>query len=393
MSNKSGSNKSGSKILVTGGGTGGHVSPALAIIQTLKERDPSLKFLYVGSESGIEAKLAREAGIPFTGVASGKLRRSSKGLIGMFTLANFKDAFRIPLGFFQSFGVVQKFRPDVVLATGGYVSVPPVFAAGLLKIPVLTHEQTVTVGLANKLAGRFATRIALTFEGAMTELPPNLRSRAFVTGNPVRQAIFNGDKERALARYGFPLEKDAALPCLYITGGAQGSQLINSAVREALPTLTKHTNIIHQCGKNNKESLENAKNALPSAEQKRYFVTEFVETEALGDTLALADILLSRSGAGTVTEVCALGKLAVFVPLVPASKDEQTRNAQRLVDKNAAVILKQSQCNSENILSVLLPLLADPAKRTEMGRNALTLATPNSASDIADALLGLILPS
>jgi UDP-N-acetylglucosamine--N-acetylmuramyl-(pentapeptide) pyrophosphoryl-undecaprenol N-acetylglucosamine transferase len=375
------------KILVTGGGTGGHVGPAIAIVQALREKDQAIEFLYVGSAAGIEAKLAREAGIAFVGVASGKLRRSSKGLMGMLTLANLKDALRIPLGIFQAFGVVRKFRPDVVLATGGYVSVPPVFAAGMLKIPVLTHEQTVTIGLANKLAGRFATRIALTFEGAMDELPPHLRSRAFVTGNPVRQAIFGGDKEKARARYGFT---EANLPCLYITGGAQGSQIINKAVVEAISTLTQHANIIHQCGKGNKVALETARETLPGSQQSRYFLTEFVESDALGDTLALADVMLSRSGAGTVTEVCALGKVAVFVPLVPASKDEQTRNAQRLVDKNAAVILKQSECNGENVVKILLPLLSDGTKRAEMGKNALTLATPNSANDLAEALLGLV---
>jgi UDP-N-acetylglucosamine--N-acetylmuramyl-(pentapeptide) pyrophosphoryl-undecaprenol N-acetylglucosamine transferase len=356
------------------------------VIQWIRERHPEVVFRYVGSEAGVEARLAREAGVDFVGVASGKLRRSSKGLRGMLTLANAKDALRVPLGIGQAFRVVQSFRPDVVLATGGYVSVPPVIAAGLLRIPVLTHEQTVTVGLANKIAGRFATRIALTFEGAMEELPPSLRSRAFVTGNPVRTAIFGGDATRARLYYGLP---DTHLPCLYVTGGAQGSQLINAAVAGALPHLLPHANIVHQCGKDNATELQAVREALPPALQHRYHITEFVESGQIGDTFALADLLLSRSGAGTVTEVCALGKPAVFVPLVPASKDEQTRNAQRLVDHGAAVILKQAECNAAQLQETVLPLLQDAPRRETMGKAAHQLATPNATQDLAEALRAL----
>ena len=194
------------RILVTGGGTGGHVTPALAVIQTLQEmaRDADAgwrpRFRYVGSAQGVEAKLAREAGVEFIGVQTGKLRRT-KSPIGL--LRNLADMGRVPVGVLQSLGAVRRFRPHVVLATGGYVSVPPVVAAGLLGIPVLIHEQTVQVGLANRIAARFARRIALTFEGALADLPPPLRAKAFVTGNPVRAAVFGGDKGRAVARFGF----------------------------------------------------------------------------------------------------------------------------------------------------------------------------------------------
>ena len=151
------------RILVTGGGTGGHVQPALAVIAELRKRRPDLELRYVGSAAGIEARLVAQAGVPFEAVTVGKLRRSSNGPLGLLTLANLKDALRVPVGVVQSARAVRRFRPDAVLGTGGYVSVPTVIAAGLLRVPVLTHEQTVTSGLANSIGGRFARRIAVSF--------------------------------------------------------------------------------------------------------------------------------------------------------------------------------------------------------------------------------------
>lgn len=390
------------RILVTGGGTGGHVGPALAVIQTLRDRaaaanaDFNPVFRYLGSATGIEAKLASEAGLDFVSVETGKLRRSSRGPLGLLTAANIRDMFRVPVGILQSIREVRLFRPDVVLATGGYVSVPPVVAAGLLRIPVLTHEQTVTVGLANRVAGRFATRIALTFEGAMEDLPSPLRRKAFVTGNPVRAEVFQGDRIRAAHRFGFAPE-DNALPCVYVTGGAQGSRILNRAMEAALPDLLTGCRILHQCGQQPQgteqdyDRLLAKAGSLPLQIRLRYHATRFVETEAIGDAFALADLLVSRSGAGTVTEACALGKPALFVPLVPTGGDEQTRNAQRSVDAGGAVILPQAECEGPRLLSEVRALLSDPARLAAMGRAALTLARPRATDDLADALLGLVL--
>jgi UDP-N-acetylglucosamine--N-acetylmuramyl-(pentapeptide) pyrophosphoryl-undecaprenol N-acetylglucosamine transferase len=267
----------------------------------------------------------------------------------------------------------------------------------LQRVPILTHEQTVTVGLANRINGRYATRIALTFEGARADLPPNLRHKAFVTGNPVRQAIFEGDRARAIARFGFdPADND--LPCVYVTGGAQGSRILNRAVEDALPKLLPHCRILHQCGRQPEGSeqdadrLQIAVTMLPDNLRRRYHLTPFVESAAIGDAFAVADLLVSRSGAGTVTEACALGKPALFVPLVPTGGDEQTRNAQRSVDAGAAIILPQADCDAAHLLSALRPLLEDPARRAAMGANARTLATPRAADDLADALMALVNP-
>jgi len=388
------------RILVTGGGTGGHVAPAIAVIQTIRKwaEHPDANFTpifqYIGSEQGIEAKLARESEIPFAGVATGKMRRSSRGPLGLLTAANLRDAFRVPVGIVQAIGAVRKFRPDVVLATGGYVSVPPVIAAGMLRIPVLTHEQTVTVGLANKIAGRFASRIALSFEDSLTELPANLRAKAFVTGNPIRAVIFGGNAQRAAERYGFRSEDDG-LPCLYVTGGAQGSRIINRAVEAALPELLPLCRIIHQCGQQPAGSeqdfdrLTAAIGTLPEALQHRYHVTRFVESGEIGDVFALSDLIVGRSGAGTVTELCALGKPSLLIPLFPASGDEQTKNAQRLVNLGAARIIRQSDCDGPRLLTEVREMIADRSKLAAMGAAAATLAKPDAARDLSTALLKL----
>ena len=378
------------KILVTGGGTGGHVSPALAVIQAVQAvaagADWTPEFQYVGSRNGVEQGLVKAAGIPFKGVQSGKLRRAAT-VRGLLTLKNLSDALRVPVGTLQAIGEVRRFAPDVVLATGGYVSVPPVIAAGLLRRPVLIHEQTVQIGLANKIAARFATRIALTFEGSATELPPRLRRKAFVTGNPVRLAIFGGDKARAVERFGFDVSENH-LPTVYVTGGALGAKSINAAVEAALPELLSECRVIHQCGRADGVHFASVRESSPGNLQRRYWIVPFVGDE-IADIFALCDLIVGRSGAGTVTEAAAVGKPALFIPLVPTGGDEQTRNAQRSADAGAAMILPSRDLTGPRLLSELRSLLADPARLTAMGRAALTLATPNAAAELAGALLRL----
>jgi UDP-N-acetylglucosamine--N-acetylmuramyl-(pentapeptide) pyrophosphoryl-undecaprenol N-acetylglucosamine transferase len=378
------------KIMVTGGGTSGHISPALAIISTLRElaQEQSWRpvFRYVGGRGGIEERLVTEAGVDFAGIATGKLRR-------YFDLQNVADAFRVPLGVGQAFAIVRAFRPDVLLSTGGYVGVPPVVAAWMQRVPILTHEQTVQIGLANRISARFATRIALSFAAAADELPPRQRRRAIVTGNPVRPQIFGGDRAEAVRLAGFAPEDDA-LPTLYVTGGSQGARVINRAVEAALPELLAGCRVIHQCGQQpageeqDYDRLARAAGNLPPELRRRYFFTRFVGDE-IHHVFALADLVLGRAGAGTIAEVCVLGKPAVYVPLVPTGGDEQTRNARACAAADAATIIPQAELTGSRLLAELLPLLADRPRLAVMGRAALTLGKPNAAHDVAQAVLAL----
>ena len=367
------------KIVVTGGGTGGHVSPALAVIEELQQAIPAPRLLYIGSVGGLERTMARDHDIRYVAIATGKLRR-------YFSLRTVTDALRVPLGVVQAVIHIGRFRPNVVFSTGGYVSVPAVVAAWLWRRPIVIHEQTATVGLANKINAFFATRIALTFEGAKSDLPAPTRRKAIVTGMPVRKAIFGGDPIRALDIY--RLEPDVALPTIYVTGGAQGARIINRAIEEVLPDLLERCRIIHQCGVQSDSSEQDfdrltARAAeLPPELRQRYAVTRFVGSE-INHVLALTDLVVGRAGAGTVAELCALGKPALFVPLVPTGGDEQTRNAQQLVDAGAAVIVPQREVSGIHLRDAILPLLADRARLRQMGRKAIPFYVPTATGDIA----------
>ncbi len=208
-----------------------------------------------------------------------------------------------------------------------------------------------------------------------------------MTGNPVRQAIFGGDKARAVARFGFD-PADDGLPTVYVTGGALGAQSINRAVEAILPDLLQTCRVIHQCGRQDGERMAAVRASLPESLQRRYHVVPFVGDE-IADIFALADLVVGRSGAGTVTEVAAVGKPALFIPLVPTGGDEQTRNARRSVEAGAAVLLPSKELDGPRLLSEIRALLSDPARLAAMGQAALTLATPNAARDLAQALLAL----
>lgn len=378
-------------ILVTGGGSSGHISPALAIINTVRALAANGAgwqpvFRYLGGRQGIEQRIVTEAGIDFVGIETGKLRR-------YFSLQNATDMLRIPVGVGQAVAEVRRFAPDVVLSTGGYVGVPPLMAAWLLRRPILTHEQTVQIGLANRITARFATQIALSFAGAARELPARLRAKTIVTGNPVRPAIFGGYKAEAARLAGFAPEDDA-LPTVYVTGGSQGARIINRAVEAALPDLLAHCRIIHQCGQQpagdeqDYDRLERAAAALAPELRRRYFFTRFVGDE-IRHVFALADLVVGRAGAGTIAEICVLGKPALYIPLVPTGGDEQTRNARMCAEAGAAAIIPQAELNGPRLLAEMRTLLADSLRLAAMGRAALTLGKPDAAHDVARALLAL----
>jgi UDP-N-acetylglucosamine--N-acetylmuramyl-(pentapeptide) pyrophosphoryl-undecaprenol N-acetylglucosamine transferase len=374
------------KVLITGGGTGGHVAPAMAVIDALRRLHPTIELRYVGSPNGLEAKFAHDVGVEFVGIATGKLRRASNPL-KMVTLRNVRDLARVPLGVGQAFKAVRGFKPNVVLSTGGYVCVPTVLAAALLRVPVLTHEQTITVGLANRIAGRFAKRIALTFEESHKLLSPKLAAKATITGNPLRSELFSGSASNAV-RFGF-LPDDAELPCVYVTGGAQGARVINRAVSDAANELLAVARMLHQCGTTDNDELQDRRNSLPPDLAARWQIRPFVERDEIGDAWAIADVVLARSGAGTVAEASALGKPVVFVPLEPTSADEQLKNAQRSVDAGAAIIVRQAECTGPTIVAALTPLLRSAEQRDAMGAAHALLATPNAAEAIAQMLVGM----
>ncbi|KII00059.1 UDP-diphospho-muramoylpentapeptide beta-N-acetylglucosaminyltransferase [Streptomonospora alba] len=375
------------RLIVTGGGTGGHTYPALTAVNALRARleaqGRSLDVLWVGAEDSLEGRVAASNDIPFQAVDTGKVRRS-KNPLKLVSAENIRDMGKAFRGVFQSRRVVSDFRPDVVLATGGYVAVPVGLAARMARRPLVVHEQTVLLGLANKVLARAGARMAVTSESTLKLLPDSARADAVVTGNPVRPAVLEGQADRAAAELGFE-GYDPDLPTVYVTGGAQGSVQINTTVRDLLPWLLERANVVHQCGEANVDDLRAATRDLDPEPAARHHVTAFVGSE-LPDVLAMADVVISRSGAGTIAELTALGKAAVFVPLASSAGDEQRHNARHLQEAGAALALLD-EVSAERLREKLEPLLADADRRAAVAERAREHGRPDAADRLVDVVL------
>lgn len=376
------------KLMVTGGGTGGHTYPALTAVremQTVMHRHgATVDVLWVGTATGLESRVAPAEGIPFETVPTGKLRRASNPL-KMINAQNMRDMGRVPKGILEARAIARRFKADVILSTGGYVAVPVGFAARATKTPLVIHEQTVSLGLANRVLARSATAVALSSENSLKLLPDSVAGSAVVTGNPVRPTVFTGEAAKAapaLGMHGY----DPALPTVYVTGGAQGSEQINGMIRENLPWLLSVANVVHQCGPNWVEKSRQAAAGLPAELRARYWVDGFVGSE-LPDVLALASVVVSRSGAGTIAELTALGKPSVLVPLATSAGNEQEHNALHLQNAGAAVALTGGEVSAPLLRAALEPVLSDSHRRGLMAQAARAAGRPDAASRLVEVLL------
>lgn len=306
-------------IAFTGGGSAGHVTPNLALISKLRESGWNVH--YIGSTEGIERGIIQETGIPFHAISSGKLRR-------YFDLKNLKDPFKVIKGLWDAYRVLGRIRPQVVFSKGGFVSVPVVVAGWMRRIPVIIHESDMTPGLANKLSLPFATNICVTFPETMRHLSAD---KAVCTGLPIREEVLNGSKASGRVLCDFHKQK----PVLLIMGGSLGAKAINDAVRDRLKELLDRFQIVHLCGKGNVDS------ALESVRGYKQF--EYV-THELPDLLALADIVISRSGSTSIYEFLALRKPMLLIPLSKqASRGDQIQNAESFRSSGYSDVIQEEQ--------------------------------------------------
>ena len=365
------------RIVIAGGGTGGHISPAIAVAAELRNRLP-VDLHWIGSAKGFERSAAAEHNIPFHVVRTGKLRR-------YLALETLVDTFRVPAGIYEARRLLKKLQPDVIFSTGGFVSTPTVVAGRLCNIPSLTHEQTASVGLATRINARFCDVVALSFAGT-GKLRTRPGTEIVVTGNPVRPQLLTGDRDVLLSLFDIP----ANLPLLYVTGGAQGAQALNEIVATALPQLVREMAIIHQCGPQEGNGdyarLVTLRDNLAPDMRVRYYPVERVGDE-LAHIYAGASVVLGRAGAGTVAELATLGVPAVLVPLPGA--DEQYRNARVLADVGAAVIIPQDDLTPERLVETLRCIVSDDERNATMRAAARTRTMDNPAIRISDALLKL----
>jgi UDP-N-acetylglucosamine--N-acetylmuramyl-(pentapeptide) pyrophosphoryl-undecaprenol N-acetylglucosamine transferase len=372
-------------IVVTGGGSGGHTMVAAATISHLL-RTGVANLAYIGSHSGVEGPTARRLGVPYFSIRTGKLRRAS-AWYRMVTVRNALDTFNVSAGLAQAAGLLRRLRPAIVLSTGGFVAVPVAWAAGVLGIPVILHEQTLQLGLANRLTAGIAQRIAVSSGLCFESLAPRLRRKATVTGTPVREGILAGDVSRATERF----QTRANLPTVLITGGAQGAERLNRAVLESMPLLVRECNVVHQCGVG--QGLQTDERVLLARAQAladspgRYWVKPFLDEGEMADAYAVSSLVVGRSGAGTTNELAATGRPAILVPLVPTSGDEQTRIARRLEGVGAAVVVPNAELTGPRLHAEVVSLLKDPERMTSMSKAIAKFEPEQAAKKLAELVL------
>jgi len=320
------------RIVLTGGGTAGHVTPHLSLIPRLKEMGYEIH--YIGT-NGIEKQMiAKITDIQYHEVKSGKLRR-------YFSWQNFIDPFKVIWGALQSVAAIARIKPDVCFSKGGFVSVPVVVGAWLCRVPVVCHESDLTPGLANRICTRFAKKVCTTF----SECAKAIGAKGVHTGTPLRPELFQGSRASGLALAGF----DGSKPVLLMTGGSLGAQSVNKCLRESLPSLLPHMDVLHLCGKGNlDESL---------MDTKGYCQKEFL-SEEMPDALAVADIVLSRAGSNTLSELLALQKPMLLVPYpLGASRGDQIQNAKSYASQGLARVLMQEDMTAQTMTDGLIKLL------------------------------------
>ena len=317
------------KIILTGGGTAGHVTPNLALLPSLKKAGYEIR--YIGSYQGIERKLIEGAGIPYDGISSGKLRR-------YFDLKNFSDPFRVAKGYFEALRLMKRYKPDVVFSKGGFVAVPVVLAAKHYKVPVIIHESDMTPGLANKICIPSAAKVCCNFPETLKYLP---KDKAVLTGSPIRAELLEGDRKAGLSYAHLTEDK----PVLLIIGGSLGSVAVNTAVRKILPQLLNTFQVIHICGKGNlDESLIGTEG---------YVQYEYVDAP-LKHLFAAADVVISRAGANSICELLALRKPNLLIPLsAAASRGDQVLNAKSFKKQGFSYVIEEEELTKDSLLSAV----------------------------------------
>ncbi|RHQ01159.1 undecaprenyldiphospho-muramoylpentapeptide beta-N-acetylglucosaminyltransferase [Roseburia sp. AM51-8] len=334
------------KIVMTGGGTAGHVTPNIALFDSLQK--DGYEIHYIGSYEGIEKGLIEDKKIPYYGISSGKFRRYR-------SWKNLTDPFRVLHGFFQARRLLGRIRPNVVFSKGGFVSVPVVMAAKTRHIPVIIHESDLTPGLANKLAMPSATKVCCNFPETLPYLP---KEKAVLTGSPIRQELLHGNKQAAKDFCGFTDD----LPILMVMGGSIGSVYINNAIRGCIDTLLTKYQIIHLCGKGNiDESLK---------DKKGYAQFEYI-SENLPDLFAAADLVVARAGANSICELLALHKPNILIPLSRnASRGDQILNANSFAKQGFSAVLEEEEVTSEKLMATIDDVMAHRSKYIDAMKNS-----------------------
>lgn len=360
------------KIIISGGGTGGHIYPAVSIANTLKKRCPDAEILFVGATGRMEMEKVPAAGYEIVGLPIAGLQRK-------FSLKNFALPFKFVKSRMKAKKILKSFTPDVVVGVGGYASAPTLWAAEKLNIPTLIQEQNSFAGLTNKMLAKRAKKICVAYSGMEKFFPAE---KIIFTGNPVRQDLFDVNKLRDEAFEFFNLDKSKKI--VLVVGGSLGARTLNTVICKEINRINSNNiQLIWQTGKN---FFAQAKNEIAYSAVKNIRVYDFIYDMNLA--FAAADIIVSRAGAGTISELCIIAKPCILVPSPNVSEDHQTKNAMALVNKNAAVKISDDEAASK-LIDAVVQLLGDTKKMNELGENIAKLAMPDAAEKIVDEIIKL----
>lgn len=364
------------KIIISGGGTGGHIFPAIAIADALKERLGGADILFIGAKGRMEMQKVPAAGYPIEGLwISGIQRR--------LTLKNLSFPFKLLSSIWKARRIIRKFAPDLAIGTGGYASGPMLRVASRKGIPSLIQEQNSFPGITNRILAKTVDRICVAYEGMEKHFPAN---RLAITGNPVRKEIIElaGKEETGIRHFGL----DKKYKSLLIVGGSQGARSINRSIAGQLTEMVSEpVQLIWQCGESFLEEAKNTVAALPETVRARVQVHAFISRMDLA--YAAADIVISRAGAIAISELCIAGKAPLLVPLPSAAEDHQTKNAFALAEKEAAILIRDQDLDNK-LLSELRKLLKDEPRMDKMGKNLKALALPDATEKIVDEIIKLL---
>jgi UDP-N-acetylglucosamine--N-acetylmuramyl-(pentapeptide) pyrophosphoryl-undecaprenol N-acetylglucosamine transferase len=353
-------------LMIGGGGTGGHIYPAIAIAREYAARARDRRVVFVGTERGLEKTIVPKAGFPLEFISVG-------GLKGKGGLDLLRSIFRLPYGFIQAFRLVGKHRPAVVLGVGGYSSGPVLLAAVLRGVPTMIHEQNAFPGLTNRLMSRFVKKVAVAFADAA---PRMKRADAVVTGNPVRAEFFAAQRQP-----GNPATRQRLL----IFGGSQGSRVLNDAMTGALLFLSRlkdRLDIVHQTGPNELQKVQEAyrtSGAFPNARVVAYL-------DPIVDEIAAADLVVCRAGAMTIGELCAIGRPAIFVPFAAATNNHQELNARVVERAGGGIVITEAELKPEKLGAAINEIMTDPERTRRMGAAAKALSAPEATKKIVDSI-------
>lgn len=356
------------RLMVSGGGTGGHIYPALAVINELKRQDPNAEVLYVGSHRGIESTIVPELGIPFEAMTIQGFKRS-------LSLENFKTVYLFLKSVRRAKKLVREFKPDVVLGTGGYVSGAVLYAAAKQHIPTVIHEQNSVVGVTNKFLSRYVDKIAINFEAARQQFPA---AKVVLTGNPRAQEVANVVSHFSLKSFNLKDE----VPTLLVVGGSQGALKLNRVMVEALPALAKKAyQIVFVTGPKRYDDVMTQVSQFDAA---NISIQSYISN--MPEVLPKMAGVLGRSGATTLAELTALGVPAILIPSPYVTADHQTKNAQSLVDAGAALMVKESELTSESLIAAIDELMGDEQTREKMAAASKKLGKPEAATQMLSLL-------